>query len=44
MRGLRWLWRHSGVALLPIEYRLILAAFVIALFLLVDALTTLRLA
>ena len=35
MRPLWWLWQ------LPVEYRLILAAVVITLVLLVDALTTL---
>jgi hypothetical protein len=40
MRPLRWLWQRSGLAQLPVEYRLILAAAAIALLLLLDALTT----
>ena len=36
MRPLRWLWQHSGLAPLPLEYRLILAAGAIALVVLTE--------
>jgi hypothetical protein len=37
---MRALWQRSGLAQLPLEYRLIFAAAAIALFVLVDALTS----
>ena len=37
---MRTLWQRSGLARLPLEYRLILAAAAIALFVLLDALGT----